>query len=118
MPFLTSKKECPICEKQVVKLARHLKLKHHIHPSNKLIPRNLKDFVAMIVLFPISPAHWKLICQQRESVIEYLENDTPLPHDIFSILYQALEQYKEPQSNCYRLALLKLSEVNSNISHS
>ena len=108
------KHTCTICEKQVLQLSRHVRLKHHIHPYNRMIPQTLREFVEMIVLFPIALTDWKLICKQRESIIAYLENDTPLPSDIFSIVYQAYDQYKKSPSTTNRMALLKPNITKKN----
>jgi len=61
----TKKHRCTLCDKEVVKLPRHMKIKHHIQTKHHTEPNTLKDFIKMIVLFPISPKHWKIICKKK-----------------------------------------------------
>ena len=103
---MASKKQCSVCGKKVFQLSRHMRQKHQIYPSNQMIPQNLKSFIEMISLFPISLSEWKVICNNRKDVIQYLENETPLPPSLFSLFYQSYERYKS-DTNTSKLAILK-----------
>lgn len=101
------KQNCSLCGKFVVKLSRHLRLIHKVQSRNHMLPQTLKEFVEMIILFPITSDHWKVLCKHKNSIINYLENDTPLSNDIFSIVYQAFQLYKKPKSHGCEMAILK-----------
>lgn len=105
------KQICSLCGKPVVKLSRHLRLIHRVKARNHMIPQTLKEFVEMIILFPISPVNWKVVCQQKKFIIDYLKKDTPLSNDIFSIVYQSFQVYKESKSNGYKMTILKQCET-------
>lgn len=108
------KQNCSICGKLVVKLSRHLRLIHKVQSRNHMIPQTLKEFVKMISLFPITSDNWKVLCKNKNVIINYLENDTPLSNDIFSIAYQAFQLYKKQKSHGCKMAILKPYKSNFN----
>lgn len=101
------KRECHICGKQVVLLARHVRQTHHIYPMNNLVPTNLKQFVEMIALFPINSEEWHTLCQWKDEVKSYIENKGTLPTELFTIVYQAFESYKSMKDDCPKIAYWK-----------
>ncbi len=86
------KRMCTICGKYIIQVSRHMRSVHKV--SSCFEARNLSQFIYLSKLIPFSISDLIMITKYKKALNSYLENESPLPSEIFSRLLSKFEKYK------------------------
>lgn len=84
---------CPICGKQLIRLATHLRNVHNLF-YNATQPSTLKEFIRLIKLVPLKAAEWEYLRKHRKQLNDYFDSDKQLSPKLFQILYTSFDRYR------------------------
>ena len=94
---------CPICGRQLIRLANHLRKVHNLF-YNTTQPSTLKEFIQFLKLFPLSAEDWEYLSNHKKSLEQFLKFDKALPVKLFQIVYKNFDKYRS--NNTPKLVVL------------
>ena len=84
---------CPVCNKPTVRLANHLRKIHNLY-LNTIEPRNIKEFIQLLQLIPITVKEMKILASHKKEIDRFLHSDESLPSNVFQVIYKHYDYYR------------------------